>query len=150
MKCRKFVLFSALKIRKSRVEIINDVLRSDPLNEKYTLERNMVDEICHLEGEAAVATHDGAGDETAVLDTIALSGDDLHYYLHDLSHHCDEMFLRCFFEGHERNCSEIFISTVTDEGECCAFNLMPEAVMFKNDEVGVRTTGRFGVANYSE
>ena len=35
------------------------------------------------------------------------------------------------------NCSELFIATITDEGQCCSFNIMPEAVMFKNAAVHV-------------
>ena len=54
----------------------------------------------------------------------------------------DSSFNRCHFEGHERNCSDMFIPTITDEGECCSFNIMPEAVMFKNDVVMVRINQR--------
>ncbi len=35
------------------------------------------------------------------------------------------------------NCSEIFAPVITDEGQCCTFNTMPEAVMFKNAAVHV-------------
>ena len=44
---------------------------------------------------------------------------------------------RCHFEGHDRNCSDMFIPVITDEGQCCAFNIMPEAVMFNNAVVMV-------------
>ena len=44
------------------------------------------------------------------------------------------MFLRCSFEGNAFNCSELFKSIVTDEGQCCTFNTQPPTVMFKNVE----------------
>ena len=55
----------------------------------------------------------------------------------DLSHSCEDMLLNCFFEGHQRKCSEIFTSFITDEGQCCSFNIMPEALMFNNEETKV-------------
>ena len=57
----------------------------------------------------------------------------LHKYMADIGHNCDDMVLKCSFEGHERDCAEIFIHSITDEGQCCSFNIMPEALMFKND-----------------
>lgn len=57
----------------------------------------------------------------------------LHHFMEDLSHRCSDMILKCDFEGHERNCSDIFVPMITDEGQCCSFNIMPEALMFKND-----------------
>ena len=80
----------------------------------------------------------------------------LHHYLEDLAEPCNEMILRCSFEGHERKCSDLFYAQVghvygneaqrnyeefqiTDEGLCCSFNTMPEPVMFRNDIVKVTT-----------
>ena len=68
---------------------------------------------------------------------LNLTGQLLDYYLADLGHTCDDMLLHCVFEGLERNCSDIFTAIVTDEGECCAFNVMPKAIMYKADAVGV-------------
>ena len=40
--------------------------------------------------------------------------------------------VQCHFEGVERDCQEIFIPVITDDGQCCGFNVMPEHVMFRN------------------
>ena len=32
----------------------------------------------------------------------------LHHYLEDLAEPCDEMIIRCSFEGHVRKCSDLF------------------------------------------
>ncbi len=63
---------------------------------------------------------------------LNISGTLLHTYLSDVGQQCSEMLVRCHFEGHDRACADLFEETVTDEGQCCAFNLMPEAVMFRN------------------
>ena len=41
-----------------------------------------------------------------------LSGDELAHMLEEVSHPCDEMIVRCSFEAHERNCSQIFRDSV--------------------------------------
>ncbi len=33
------------------------------------------------------------------------------------------------------NCSDLFTPTITDEGMCCSFNIMPEGVMFRTNVV---------------
>ena len=40
--------------------------------------------------------------------------------------------VQCHFEGSERDCKEIFIPVITDDGQCCGFNVMPEHVMFRD------------------
>ena len=44
------------------------------------------------------------------------------------------MLIQCHFEGNARDCSEIFIPVITDDGQCCGFNVMPEHVMFRNSD----------------
>ena len=51
-----------------------------------------------------------------------------------MSHSCEEMIVQCHFEGVERDCKEIFIPVITDDGQCCGFNVMPEHVMFRNKD----------------
>ncbi len=61
----------------------------------------------------------------------------LHAFLNDVGQSCEDMFVRCHFEGRDRDCSSLFEPIITDEGQCCAFNVMPEAVMFRNNVVMV-------------
>ena len=63
---------------------------------------------------------------------LDLSDDELHNMLDIVSHSCKEMIVQCHFEGAERDCKEIFIPVITDDGQCCGFNVMPEHVMFHN------------------
>ena len=69
-----------------------------------------------------------------------MTGDQLHHYLNDLGMTCDQMVLRCNFEGNVRDCREIFTPTITDEGQCCSFNIMPEPLMFRTQVVKVGTS----------
>jgi hypothetical protein len=43
------------------------------------------------------------------------------------------MIVQYHFEGAERDCKEIFIPVITDDGQCCGFNVMPEHLMFRNN-----------------
>ena len=65
---------------------------------------------------------------------LSLSDSEVHGLLESVSHSCDEMLVRCKFEGYERDCMEIFSPTITDDGQCCGFNIMPEHIMFRNKE----------------
>jgi hypothetical protein len=47
------------------------------------------------------------------------------------------LLVHCSFHGHTRNCSKIFAAVMTDEGECCAFNVMPEFLMYKPETIEV-------------
>ena len=50
---------------------------------------------------------------------------------HKTSNEKHELFSRCKYDGFERDCSKIFSPTITDEGQCCSFNAMPESLIFK-------------------
>ena len=63
---------------------------------------------------------------------LDLSNDQVHHFLDSVSHSCEEMLVQCHFEGSERDCKEIFIPVITDDGQCCGFNVMPEHVMFRD------------------
>ncbi len=115
------------QVRKSRVEHIEDELASDPNSNYYQTERRFVDEIC-AKHEKFEAGH-GAGSHTQ--GDLELTGEALHEYLADLGVSCADMLLRCHFEGHTFNCTELFQPIITDEGLCCTFNTMPESIMFR-------------------
>ena len=53
------------------------------------------------------------------------------YYLLLVLNHWEVHFFdfRCKFNGIERDCDKIFSSTITDDGQCCSFNAMPEELM---------------------
>ena len=69
--------------------------------------------------------------------TLDLSDDQVHDFLDSVSHFCEEMIVQCHFEGAERDCNEIIIPVITDDGQCCGFKVMPEHLMFRNrDEHG--------------
>ena len=65
---------------------------------------------------------------------LDLTEEEIHGLLNSVSHSCEEMLVQCKFEGIERNCMEIFSPTITDDGQCCGFNVMPEHVMFRNKD----------------
>ena len=50
-----------------------------------------------------------------------------------LGHNYGCVIFRCHFAGYERNCSKIFKHVITDNGDCCAFNLMPEAILYREE-----------------
>ena len=65
---------------------------------------------------------------------LDLSEEEVHFMLDSVSHSCTEMIVQCKFGGFERDCMEIFSPIITDDGQCCSFNVMPEHVMFRNKE----------------
>ena len=67
-------------------------------------------------------------------ETLDLSNERVHDFLDSIAHSCKEMLIQCHFEGSEGDCSEIFIPVITDDGQCCGFNVMPEHVMFRNSD----------------
>ena len=114
----------------------------------------------HGSSSSASSSSSSSGASSSSLDgDLELTGELLHHYLADLGTPCEDMMLRCHFEGRSDvmqkksiifcvvsiffsisrffNCSEIFIPTITDEGQCCSFNIMPESVMFQNAVVMV-------------
>ena len=105
----------ALKIEEEAVR--------DPNNETILSELDLMHEVCHFDD-----THGTSSNHH-----MKITGDQLHHYLNHFSHACSSLLKRCRFHDVERNCSEIFIPTITDEGQCCSFNIMPERVMFRNE-----------------
>ena len=54
-----------------------------------------------------------------------------------ISQPCNELLITCIFLGKKVDCSEIFYPVITDEGQCCAFNIMPEEIMMRADAAQV-------------
>ena len=48
-----------------------------------------------------------------------------------ISQPCNELLVTCIFLGKKVNCSDLFYPVITDEGQCCAFNIMPEEIMLR-------------------
>ncbi len=74
-------------------------LELDPDSEYYLTEREFVDEVC---AKHETLTVDGHAEETVVEGgghDLNLTGELLHTYLADLAEPCEEMLLRCHFEG---------------------------------------------------
>ena len=44
-------------------------------------------------------------------------------------------FFSCKFGGQHKNCSQLFQSIITDSGHCCAFNIFPELLTNKNENI---------------
>eukprot|EP00094_Tigriopus_californicus_P012851 TCALIF_12426-PA protein Name:"Similar to ppk28 Pickpocket protein 28 (Drosophila melanogaster)" AED:0.14 eAED:0.15 QI:199/0.5/0.4/1/0.75/0.8/5/0/353 len=110
------------KVMRSKVISIEKALEQNQSNPDFVTERMFVDEICGSETASKIEGQHN----------LNLTGDDLHHFLSHLSQPCSSMMLRCHFEGFHRNCGDIFTPVITDEGQCCAFNIMPESIMFKN------------------
>ena len=117
-------------MRASQVEHLNDKLKAHPDDSDLLVEREFVDEICEAHAKPGEAAYDSSHD-------MALTGDQernqmngiiiqikmcncefpkqLHHYLEDLAEPCNEMILRCSFEGYERKCSDLFYPQVGKE-----------------------------------
>ena len=80
--------------------------------------------------------------------SLNLSDGQLHKYLDLVTHSCNEMLLKCEFEGHERDCAEIFNPVITDGGQCCGFNVMPEPLMFRKSESKLSSEEKSRWANW--
>lgn len=39
-----------------------------------------------------------------------------------VSQSCEDMLIKCIYGGFTYNCSDIFLTVLTDEGLCCTFN----------------------------
>ncbi len=111
---------------------IAEELARDPHSKFYQDERLLVEEICASHERFAYADPDGE-----VHADLNLTGRALHDFLSDVGQSCSEMMLRCHFEGRDRDCGQIFDEVITDEGQCCSFNIMPEELMFRNEVVMV-------------
>ena len=55
--------------------------------------------------------------------SISFISDQLHYYLEDLAEPCDEMIMRCSFEGYARKCSDLFHPQVCIEMDVSAMKM---------------------------
>eukprot|EP00095_Tigriopus_kingsejongensis_P004645 snap_masked-scaffold29_size597861-processed-gene-1.10 protein:Tk04645 transcript:snap_masked-scaffold29_size597861-processed-gene-1.10-mRNA-1 annotation:"pickpocket protein 28 isoform x1" len=113
----------ALPVRASQALRIQEELSQNPQSDWIKTEHLFVHEVCgHF--------NDDFLDDR---DNLNLTGQALHHFLNELGQPCSDMLIRCRFEGLERNCTDIFVPVITDEGQCCSFNVMPESVMFRNE-----------------
>ncbi|XP_075157998.1 pickpocket protein 28-like [Haematobia irritans] len=48
----------------------------------------------------------------------------LNQFISDISQPCENMLVSCRFGGIDYNCKRIFHAIITDEGMCCAFNMV--------------------------
>lgn len=39
-----------------------------------------------------------------------------------MSQACEDMLISCIYGGSEYNCTDLFVTVLTDEGLCCTFN----------------------------
>ncbi|XP_037915033.1 pickpocket protein 28-like [Hermetia illucens] len=53
-------------------------------------------------------------------------------FIVDVAQPCSKMLVSCRYGSDEMNCSHLFRTVVTDEGLCCAFNLIDTKFMYKN------------------
>jgi len=121
------------KVRRSKVEKIVADLKKDPTNLYLLQEEFFIDEVCdsntHLGEEVDTAANHDIIEQ--LHHGLNLSDEDVHHMLNEVAHPCDDMLVQCHFEGEERDCTEIFIPVITDDGQCCSFNVMPENVMLR-------------------
>ena len=119
---------------------------------KWENEHYFVEEVCHIEDENST-TLDLTGEEVhEYLAALAQPCDQMLlrlYYSFNFVFYIIESdvflifpnciiiflsFIRCKFDGHRRDCSKLFEVHITDEGQCCSFNMMPEYLIF-NEEI---------------
>ncbi|XP_054729239.1 pickpocket protein 28-like [Anastrepha obliqua] len=89
----------------------------------YSPEYAMLQLICEREANATIAS--------SITDWS-----NLRNFITKIAQPCSEMLLTCRFGGVNYKCSEIFSPIVTDEGLCCAFNLVDAKFVHKNESVG--------------
>ncbi|XP_071743578.1 pickpocket protein 28 [Lepeophtheirus salmonis] len=122
------------KILKSQVNKIDKLAKMYPNNDTYKIEKLLVDEICATSvapDEKKEGNKTKRGNNKKKHKQI-LDGATFHHYLKELSVSCKDMVLRCHFGGIKYDCSHMFTDVVTDDGKCCAFNIMPDEVMFRH------------------
>ncbi|CAB4063054.1 ASICN [Lepeophtheirus salmonis] len=122
------------KILKSQVNKIDKLAKMYPNNDTYKIEKLLVDEICATSvapDEKKEGNKTMRGNNKKKHKQI-LDGATFHHYLKELSVSCKDMVLRCHFGGIKYDCSHMFTDVVTDDGKCCAFNIMPDEVMFRH------------------
>ncbi|XP_031627357.1 pickpocket protein 28-like [Contarinia nasturtii] len=44
------------------------------------------------------------------------------FFIHQVSQSCQDMLIKCIYGGITYNCTDIFLTVLTDEGLCCTFN----------------------------
>lgn len=62
--------------------------------------------------------------------TTSTNWDTYSSFLSECAQPCSAMLLKCTFGGIVKNCSEIFLPVLTDEGLCCVFNTVSPEFMF--------------------
>ena len=110
-----------MQVRRSRVEHIEEELNKDPESEFYLVEQQFVKGVCSKH-ESIGSSHSSSGTDShrrrkrgsgsnnssTVSDNsghigangdLELTGEMLHHYLADLGTPCEDMLLRCHFEG---------------------------------------------------
>lgn len=53
------------------------------------------------------------------------------YLFFQVSQSCEEMLISCVYGGIEFNCTDIFVTVLTDEGLCCTFNAVNKKFIAK-------------------
>lgn len=85
------------KVRKSRVRHIDEELEKDPNSTFYLTEKKFVEEVCAKHEN--IKKKEGATGHEEEEENLNLSGELLYHYLADLGNSCEDMLLRCHFEG---------------------------------------------------
>ncbi|XP_054276381.1 pickpocket protein 28-like [Macrosteles quadrilineatus] len=53
-------------------------------------------------------------------------------FLFKVSQNCSKMMVACFWRGEKFNCNKLFAPSLTDDGFCCAFNVVKKEYLFNN------------------
>ncbi|XP_059083484.1 pickpocket protein 28-like [Tigriopus californicus] len=123
------------KVQRSRIEAIEAILKRNASNDFYAKERRFATEICQKTTARHSELQRAPSNQDVSVANLDIDGKMLQHYMNNLGQDCSQMLLRCEFKGISRNCSELFIPVITDEGRCCSFNIMPESIMFKDVSV---------------
>ena len=81
------------------MEHIHEELEHDPTSEFYLTEREFVQEVCEKHERLGDDGHGSAETAEGEVHNLNLTGELLHKYLADLAEPCEDMLLRCHFEG---------------------------------------------------
>ncbi|XP_031359221.1 pickpocket protein 28-like [Photinus pyralis] len=105
---------------------VNRVKRSAAhrmLNEtNHSITKDMLKDFCRSNFVSITAANATTGSFPSV---------DINHFFSQIGHSCSDMVMRCFWKSEEIDCKKWMNPTITQEGLCCTFNLMPSSYILR-------------------
>lgn len=88
-----------------------------------TLDNMLLESVCNLDSQLNTS-------QTGLQEPFVGKWSQFRSFLVNSSQPCKEMLKYCRYAAVEEKCMNIFLSTLTDEGLCCTFNVLDPKFMF--------------------